>query len=186
MIHEEKILEEGCKKPIIKKVVNWDFWEANKNSDVFLDEVHNLVSSRNSMSKNNRVFSEWISQIRKVWGSSGDINLLETIRRLDNKIFNKIWVEALSRSRNLYFITQTGRKTDINFRELTHVLIQCKKIIIDNKVVIINFIWFTDDNGDAFDAQMSGQKPKIHMFVANDYFKYYDSYEIIRGQGEYL
>ena len=45
--------------------VNWDFWENHKNCDIFLDEVHNLINSRNSMSKENKKYSEWIAQIRK-------------------------------------------------------------------------------------------------------------------------
>lgn len=186
VIQEQSTIPEGCKKPVTKKSVNWDFWAEHRNCDVFLDEVHNLISSRNSMSTSNRVFSEWVSQIRKVWSQSGDTNLIETIKRLDNTIFNKIWTEALSRSRNLYYISQTERKTDINFRELTQVLIRCRKIIIDNKTIIINYIWFAGDYGDAFEAELLGIKPKIHVFLADKYFSKYDSYEIIRSQGEYL
>lgn len=186
VIQIDTTLLDGCRKLVEKKSVNWDFWEAHRNSDVFLDEVHNLVSSRNSMSKTNQIFSEWLSQIRKIWGSSGDQNLLDVLRRLDNKIFTKVWPIALARSRNLYYITQKERKADINFRELTHVHVRCKKKIINGHVIIFNLIWFGTDTYDAFEMEEMGVKPKIHVFCADEVFKHYDSYEIIRGQGDYL
>ena len=169
-------------------VVNWDFWNDSKHqgSDVFLDEVHNLINSRNGMSKQNRVLNEWVSQIRKVWGTSGDVSIIDKIQKFDNNLFNKYWVEFLARSNNLYYITQRPRKADVNWRELTHVHIRCSKQIIDGKVIIFNHIWFGDDNLDPFEAEEMGVLPKVHVFVANKYFDKYESYEIIRGQGEYL
>lgn len=180
-------INEQTNKPVIKKVVNWEFWNNHRNSDIFLDEVHNLISSRNSMSKDNRLYSEWISQIRKIWGSEGDQNYLEYLRKMSNSAFTKLWPLILAKSRNIYYISQKMRKADINFRELTHCLIQCEKYKINNRVLIVNNVWFGDDDYSAFEYAEAGQKPKKTIFWANDYFKYYDSYELISISGsEYL
>ena len=166
--------------------INWEFWEKNRNCDVFLDELHNLISSRRAMSKINQAFSEWISQIRKIWGSTGDQNQIDLLKRMNNKTFGKYVDRIMAKSNNIYLITQRVRKIDINFRELCHVYVQCQKIKIKNHIYIINNYWFGDDNMSAIEAFEMGIKPKKTYFYGNDYFKYYDSYELISTGGEYL
>lgn len=138
---------------VILKGVNWEFWEnlrkEHMHFSIYLDEVHNIISSRTSMSKRNIYLSQWISQIRKVLSDSAN--------------------------NHLYIITQTPRKLDVNFRELTHVVIACKKIELpDKKILIIK------DYYDGFDGYEMGQKRLRTSFYANPYFKYYDSYEMVR------
>lgn len=187
IILENKSVPEGCRKPVVEKKVNWDFWRQHQNSDVFLDEIHNIMNSRTAMSKTNILMSEWLSQVRKLWGSSGDINMLKYLRKMPNKSFNKYFPYILHRSRNLWFVTQRPRKVDINVRDLCHVFIQCSKIEIikdgQKHVVIINDVWLGTDNIDAIEMCEMGAKPKRCMFYANNYFKNYDSYEIIGMEG---
>lgn len=162
-------------------VVNWEFWEKHKNCDIFLDEVHNLINSRNSMSLENRKYSEWIAQIRKVWGASGDQNYLDAMRKMNNNTFNKYHQKIYSRSNNIFFITQKPRKIDVNIKDLVHVHIQCSKKVINGKTFIFQSHFLGDDNLSGVEMMEMGVKPKISFFYANPYFKRYDSYEIVKG-----
>lgn len=96
--------------------VNWDFWkkatEKNKNYSVYLDEIHNVVHARRSMSKTNILMSKWVSQIRKV---------------LSDKPNN-----------HLYIISQTLSKIDKDFRDLTQMFITCRTAQLKRKLIIIN------------------------------------------------
>jgi len=162
--------------------INWDFWETHKNCDVFLDEVHNLINSRSSMSNENKKYSEWIAQIRKIWGQSGDQNYLNALSRMNNGAFHKYHQELYSRSNNIFLITQRPRKIDINFKELCHVHIQCSKVNIGDAVVIYQDHYLGNDQLSGIEMMEYGAKPKRSFFVANDYFGRYDSYEIVRGE----
>ena len=187
IISSSSEVPEGCRKAIVEKKVNWPFWREHQNCDVFLDEIHNIMSSRTAMSRQNILMSEWLSQIRKIWGSSGDANYLRYLRRMNNINFNKVFQKVLNRSRNVWFITQKPRKVDVNVRELCHLYIECNKIEIvkDDKkhVVVVNDVWFGDTNYDAIEMRELGVKPKRCYFYANHYFKNYDSYEIIGAEG---
>ncbi len=176
-----------------EKVVNWEFWEEQQGKggcDIFLDELHNLISSRQAMKKENILYSEWISQIRKIWGSQGDQNYLTTLSKMNNNVFHKFVDKFISKSNNIYLITQRVRKIDVNFRELCHVYIQCQKQdvrVSGRKYVLIhNNYWFGDDNMSAIEYAEMGVKPKRTFFIGNKYFSYYDSYELISRGGEYL
>lgn len=97
-----QIVKDGNKDKKIQSV-NWDFWkkQQHKPFSIYLDEVHNIISSRRSISKSNILMSEWVSQIRKILGDNKDCHL--------------------------FLMTQTMRKIDINFRDLAHALIVCAK-----------------------------------------------------------
>lgn len=174
------------KRKIIDSKVNWDFWEKHRNCDIFLDEVHNIINARNAMSKQNKLMSEWLSQIRKVWGASGDQNLIDKLRRVSNNAFSKIIDAAIAKSNNIWLITQRPRKLDVNFRELSHCLVQCNKVQRGKDVFILNNYWFGDDNDDAISYMEMGVKPKKRIFYANPYFKFYDSYALIGAKEGYL
>ena len=162
--------------------INWDFWEAHKNGDVFLDEVHNLINSRSSMSTVNKKYSEWIAQIRKIWGQSGDQNYLNTLSRMSNELFHRYHQQVYARSNNIFLITQKPRKIDVNFKELCHVHIQCSKQVIGDKVLIFQDHYLGNDQLSGIEMMEMGLKPKRTYFVANPYFNRYDSYEIVRGE----
>lgn len=93
--------------------VNWDFWNKQRKKDfsIYLDEAHNIVHARTSMSLRNRIMNKWISQIRKILSDSP--------------------------TNHLYIITQLPRMIDVTFRELTQVVIHCSKLEYKNKVYII-------------------------------------------------
>ena len=110
------ITKEQDKKTKKEKVgVNWEYWDEvrknNKSFSIYLDEVHNIISSRRAMSKTNITMSKWLSQIRKV--------------------------TADSQNNHLYLITQTIRKIDVDFRELAQVIVHCNSIQTKKGLYII-------------------------------------------------
>lgn len=100
--------------------VNWQFWEdarkKNRNFSIYLDEIHNIIHARGSMTKRNQLMSVWVSQIRKILSDSA--------------------------TSHLYIISQTISKIDKDFRDLTHVFIRCKKVEHEGNVYIIQR-WFS-------------------------------------------
>ena len=104
-------------KPDFK--VNWEFWEKvrkkHKNYSIYLDEIHNIIHSRRSMSKVNILMSKWVSQIRKILSDSPN--------------------------NHLYLISQTLRKIDIDFRDLAQIFIWCRKFDINGNIYIKQF-WY--------------------------------------------
>lgn len=132
--------------------VNWKFWDdvrkKYKKFSIFFDEVDNMISARASMTKENRLMTQWISQIRKILSDDPD--------------------------NHIYIITQTPRKIDINWRELTHIVIHCQKVEIKDKVWIIQRYY---EGFDGFEAKRCISK---RYFLGNPYFKYYNTHEMVR------
>lgn len=104
--------------------VNWDFWDIirkkHRNYSIYLDEIHNIVSSRQSMSRRNVLMSKWLSQIRKILSDS--------------------------KTNHLYIISQTSRKIDVDFRELAQWFVLCKKYNINGKIWIKQYYYKGYDN----------------------------------------
>jgi hypothetical protein len=132
--------------------VNWDFWdrvrEKHKSFSIYLDEIHNLIHARSSMSTHNKLMSKWVSQIRKITSDSE---------------YN-----------HLYIISQKIRKIDVDFRELAHIYIECNKLEIGKKVYIIHTFYEGIENYEI------RKKSHRSYFLANPYFRYFDSKEIIK------
>jgi hypothetical protein len=103
-----KVVENAIGKRVIKREVNWHFWrtvrDIHPNFSVFIDEIHNLIHSRRSMSSTNILMSIWVSQIRKILSDNED--------------------------NHLYVISQEARKIDVDFRDLLDLIIYCRRINI--------------------------------------------------------
>jgi len=134
------------------------------------------------MSKENKKYSEWIAQIRKVWGSSGDQNFINILNKMNNNLFHKVHRQIYSKSNNIFFITQKPRKIDVNIKDLVHIHIQCSKQKIHGKTVIFQDHFLGNDNESGIEMMEYGVKPKRTYFIADPYFGKYDSYEIIKGE----
>lgn len=188
IIAEENIGEKRDGTPIIKKKINWDFWKElqGKEFNIFLDEVHNLIHARTSGSNVNILMTKWVSQIRKLLGSS--------------------------EKNHLYIISQRLNAVDIGFRELAEIIIYCQKYIPDDndliktkiydsrlnrykykmlpKTYVIRYFFigeFALERYHSFIA-MGGKTYDLRlMFLANEYFQYYDSYQIVEFESsQYL
>lgn len=140
--------------------VNWQFWDdmrkKHKDFSIFLDEVPSIVHSRASMTKRNIYLSHWISQVRKILSDSPNSHL--------------------------YIVSQTPRKIDVNWRELCHIVIKCKKITQGKNVYILQTFY------DGFDSYEMGVNQGKKYFLANPFFKYYNTNELVKfsDADEYL
>lgn len=178
--------ESNKKGDSVIKDVNWDFWNKaiNKYRDfhIFIDELHNLMSARRSMSKINVTVSKWISQIRKIMGSS--------------------------EMSHLFCISQSLRYIDIYIRELISEITYCEKIQTDdliktriyhkgkpkdvlmNKTFIKYMVFSGEDCIEKFDDfKYDGLRSwsRRYILLGNPIFQYFDSYELVRfGEGEYI
>lgn len=181
------IIEESKdEKGKIHRSLNWEFWNKMKNEHegfhVYLDEIHNIMHSRLSMTKQNVLMSSWVAQIRKILGGNEKYDLV--------------------------CISQELERIDVSVRDLTNEIILCKKFqtgrllptIIYNhgkkkmkmlpEILIIcyyfkgsmctrNYLAFRDRGVKTYNYRTS--------FLANVYFRYFDSYELIDfGQEGYL
>ena len=181
-IIKETLHEKG--KP--KLSVNWEFWNKlireGKQFDIYIDEAHNVLNSRRSMSTWNNLFTSWITQIRKLLGSS--------------------------EQNHLYLITQRLNSLDLVVRDLCHLIIYCNKIqstekstttIIENGRIkekklpntwIIKTIFFGNYCIDKFNAFIENQSELNDgktIFLGNPFFKYYDSFSLVTfGESVYI
>lgn len=172
---------------ITKKVVNWGYWndllEKGKEFDIYIDEAHNIMHSRRSMSSWNTLFTMWLSQIRKILGSS--------------------------ETSNLYLITQRVGGLDVSARDLCHEIIYMYKYeiplnawthVLDRKnhkikkslpvIKIVKHVFSGDYCIQNFMAFiMTGNKTYNYRscFIANPYYQFYNSYELLNfGNGVYV
>lgn len=186
-LKKEDIVSETIKEvkkngKVIKEYhVNWDFWNEAKEKygefHLFLDEVHNLFHSRQSMTKWNTLGSMWISQIRKILGQS--------------------------ERTHIFLISQRISGIDVAFRDLMHGVIYCMKYTgkdsVPTKVkvkgkrrtlkipecYIVQFYFNSVEDFQKF--HIGGFKTYINRnyFRANDYFQFYDTHEVF-GESAYL
>lgn len=165
---------------------NWEYWKAqikkHKGFHIYLDEVHNLMNARRSMSKQNVALMAWVSQIRKVTG--------------DSEIHD------------LIVISQELERMDITIRDLLNEIIYCEKITLPQhtptlaykrgKIQLLDlpktYIMQTVFTGTRCVPQywswrLGGARTYTsrRAFYANPMFKYYNSYEIVEfGESEYI
>lgn len=151
IINEEQYKTQAGNKSV-KTSVNWEFWDKVRKSNpafcIYLDEIHNLIHARNSMSRTNKALSKWVSQIRKM-------------------LYDKA-------NNHLFIISQTIRKIDVDFREISQVYIQCKKLIKNNEVYILQTFY------NSYDAYLVGRHYKKKIFRASPFYGFYDTNEIIK------
>lgn len=166
-----------------KMKLNFSFWnELTKKYggfDIVLDEFHNVMSSRRAMSKRNVLLSDWLSQIRKILGQS--------------------------EKNNLVLITQKLRRIDVNSRDLAHLCIYCMKRELPIKIetmvkehgrkklkllpVVMIYRFYFDSPESLLHFQETGARTYFRMtrFIANDYYQFFNSYELIDfGSEEYV
>jgi len=162
--------------------VNFPYWRKQVKKggfDIYLDEFHNTMNARRSMSKNNVVLSNWLSQIRKILGDQ--------------------------EKHNLYLITQKLRRIDVNSKDLAQCAIKCEKYMYPNTMpteiidkdgklvtkdlpicVIRRYFFNSCQELQNYEDYGFGQPYKVTQFVGNWYYRYYNSYELIMDEEEYV
>jgi len=174
--------ENGKKIKEIKKV-NWEFWENNLEQKgeyhIFLDEVHNILSPRQSMSKWNVLAGQWLTQIRKLLGDSEETNLYigsQTINSIE-KILKGI----------IHMIIYCEKREDRSQKIYTYCMNRYNKVEVKlcYPTYIIEHLFIDKRTGSAIDKFyrfLDGAKSynfRLQSFV-NPYFKYYNTKQLFK------
>lgn len=182
------IREEPNENPKLRPVrlVNWDHWRGaileHGGFHIFIDELHNIMHARLSMTKQNVLMSQWVAQIRKVTG--------------ENERFDFVC------------ISQELERVDVAVRDLTHEIVHCQKRVDGHvadtiayergrkvtKKIPLTWVMQTYFTGLGCVRRYQDFRDLGHrtwsrrtVFLANHYFQYYDSYELIDfGETAYL
>lgn len=162
-----------------ERTINWEFWKDAQRKggfDVYLDEIHNLIPSRKSMSSQSILLNQWLSQVRKLLGSTNE--------------------------NNLYIITQRPDSIDIHFRHLAQLWWQPHKqkfpvqewtTVIDSqtqkltaRMLPLMRVWHEAYRTQ--DDMLYGINRTVYRpFIANRYYQYYDTHAIVDfGDVEYI
>lgn len=169
---------------VTKQKVNYSFWRENlgDSCDIVLDEAHNILMSRMSMSKNNVLITQWLAQIRKILGASEHNDIILSSQRLAG--LDVIPRELCS---EIIAVQKLTLKEMQETRVIKNGRAEIKMLPV---VVIIQYHFMGDRCLDAYTAWKElGQKSFKYRssFVANPFFQLYDSYELIDfGQEAYL
>lgn len=135
-----------------KQKVNWDFWDDTRNR--------------------HKNFCIFLDEANNLVGSRTSLS--------KKNILLSQWISQIrkilhdSPNNHIYIITQLPRMIDVNFRELCQVVIHCKKLIIGEKTIILN------DFYNGFKNFEIGNKITRTWFKADTFFRYYDTYQLIR------
>ena len=156
-----KTLDDKGKHP--KYQVNWEFWkdaQSKGNFCICLDEVSGLFHSRRAMTSWNIAGTDFIQQIRKITHGS--------------------------KYHHIVLVTQKLERLDIAWRDLLHGIVSCE--MRGDMIIRHHFHGIKNkDIHSAFNMHEMGEKTYDFRdcFYAPDYFKYYDTYEVI-GDSPYL
>ena len=168
--------------PVMQPYINWDFWNDKTNFNLYLDEIHNIMHSRQSMSKWNVLMSMWVSQIRKILGSSEKNDIVcisQKLARIDVSLRDLLHEITLVRKcqLNKTMSTLVWEKGKIVEKDLPITWIEKK--YFDGDFAVENYHDFIFDNKKSWS--------KRSRFIGNPYFVFYDSFDLIKfGDDVYL
>lgn len=121
MIVERELVGEKKGQPVYDWKLNQDFWQRQREPmNIVLDEVHNMMDSRRSMSKANVMMGNFLALLRRVLGAQqGDFGELVLITQLLRRV-DIIAVELASEIRyHIMHYTKTCRKCGYSWTEDT-------------------------------------------------------------------
>lgn len=164
----------------LKYRVNFAYWnkqlKGGKPFDISVDELHNVANSRTGSKRLNIGLNMWIAQVRKILQGN--------------------------EQNNIYLTTQRPMSVDIGWRDLTHFWIVCKKytLPVTMKTELFNGKklklpvcvikrWFFDNMPECLEfmqTERCSNKTKKDKFIANKYYKYYNTFELITFGDKYL
>lgn len=143
-----------------KYIPNWPFWETarkkHKEFHIVLDEVHNILHSRRSMSGWNIGVGLWLAQIRKLLGQS--------------------------EKTHLYLISQRLYAIDVSARDLAHDITWCEKVKAGKDPVFILYRFTGPSCIERFQLYLYNGRRTWDtrlIFKGKQCFPYYDSYAFV-------
>jgi len=180
--------------------VNWEFWENIKGDiDIYIDEVHNLYSSRRSMSHENVMMSQLVSQSRKLLGDKSNSNLVvisQKINKIDKDLRDLLHV--IKHHDSFYQMDVEGRWVTIeknkyinNYKDIyklkstpTEVYEKGKLVVKDLPALWIRVHEFDGlnclENYDSWIYDGKKSYNKKYYFLANYFYKYYNTNEFVK------
>ena len=184
MIITEVVSEDGKKH---KEVVNWDFWKQALAKypafNLYIDEMQSIMNARTAMAKRNILLGIFFSQIRKITGDNEYCDLVVASQEL-----NRIDVAIRDIASQIVWCTKIVKPGEmINTRCLERGRMVTKRL---PKTYVMNYYF----NGAScvekywrFREQHERTYDKRTYFLANGFFKDYDSYQIVEfGESEYV
>lgn len=179
-----KKVTEGKKE---KYEVNIDFWkQAKKPLNVVLDEAHNIIDSRSSMSGLNKAVTNWQSSLRRVCGET-DRNFGELV--YITQIFSAIDVRTRELCTQIRYHTchylKTCLKCQATWQENSEMpekrqsCISCHSFNIRKHSFIIEVKRF--QNEESYNAwRLMGEKSYYARYYINDIEKYFPLYNTLQ------
>jgi len=163
----------------LKYKVNFEFWnnliKKQKCFDIYIDELHNIANSRTGSHRMNIALNMWIAQVRKILQGN--------------------------EQNNIYVSTQRPMSIDIGWRDLAHWWVVCERKIlpatmmtevyngkkISLPISIATQKWF-DNLEDCRMYMITGQGKPLRKvkFIANEYYKFYNTFELITFSNKYV
>lgn len=169
-----------------KLSVNFGFWkeqlEQHPKISIFIDEAHNVMNSRRSMSKWNVIFTDWITQIRKVLGEHETNHLTLITQRISA-------IDVVARDLAMQVV---ALKKHIDHNATFTGKVRERGKLVTKKLPVVRIIkhYF---NGrfctDKYGAFLMGAKTydARSVILVNPVFAYYDSYALVDfGSGVYV
>lgn len=188
--------------------VNWEFWEGKENTNLFLDEVHNLLNSRNSMHSWNKTMQVFFSQCRKLLSDKEDTDFHVISQRIDRiDISLRDLMHEIKHCQSYVQMEVGGKWVTIDQWKYRNnqrfhkyplrtipTLVRNKDNKIIKKDLPVLLIMVTCFEGEFCVDQYQRwlyEKSKIwsnkYFFVGNTYFKYYNTHEKVKyGEEVYL
>lgn len=158
------------------EAINWDFWRQVQLSgiDVYGDEWHNVQNSRRSMSKQSILMNNLNSQLRKILGSDNHNNFYVITQR----------PEAIDL--HLRYLAQwwwLPRKQAFRHHQVPTQVIDTKTGKLVYKMLPAMRIWHEAYRSQN-DLELGINKVVYPPFIANDYYRYYDTHCLVDFGGE--
>jgi len=176
------IIEQDEDEKSKKWHINFDYWQKqinkHKEFNIYIDELNILCNSRTGQSNVNKAFNLWTAQIRKILQGSNTSNFV--------------------------FSTQRPMAIDVGVRDLVHRWILCEKITIPRlvktelyngktlKLPVSAIKRYVFTNLQHLMDYLNGDKTRIKKqqqlkpLIANKYYKYYNTFELVNFGNEYL
>ena len=190
MIVKEEIIgyknkKDGSSEPIKDLKLNVEFWKEHKEPvSVVLDEVHNIMNARRSMSKQNIITTDFLALLRRVLGQ-GDSGYGELV--LISQLSNRIDIIAREMATQVRYhvchYMKTCRKCGQKYKENSETSEQLYKCETCGSFDLLKHGHYIEvwcfQNMESYETWKSyGQKTYGNHYYVTDvekFFKYYNT-----------
>lgn len=185
----------GDIEPVYELTMNKDYWKNLKVPiNIMLDEVHNILNSRKSMSKPNIIMTDWLALIRRILGDNsagtGDLIMISQLKRRIDPIAREM---AQQYRYHICHYQKTCNKCQLTWQENSEQAEQlqtcprCTNWQIKKHSLQIEVFHFSGETN--YETWYNyGRKTYYNHYFINDcekYFNYYNSLQWSELLSEY-